>query len=365
MKTNKLLQWILGAAATSAATITVADDWSWNVTERPPLLENPVIVDVSHVKPEHTAGWRRHLRPDPPQNPILCHGLFYKVQLNDGVDGIVHMSGNDALRYPVHVTGGRNVRIVGLHFELVTQPGCDIGELPNLPVEEHPNANIHPRFPGALAIRVQQSGVTFLEGLHIDVQGHEADCIVSRNPDPMTDAQARNQRDVIVQNTYCSGVEGHGESDIGDGIHGDFFQNQGRDPLRRLIFENVSMRTSQEGIVLHGGTSGRGTQSLVVRRYDYTWDPRFVGDDAYDHKFGLAFVGWPSSNWTLEDVYIDDPRDNLDYLKINNQRYGVSTWSEVKPHEAIRSGLPDNGAFAPPDQTGVNYVTPHEPVPGF
>ena len=285
------------------------------------------------------------------------------MSFEDDEDGIVYMSGTEPLRYPIHVTGGRNVRIVGLHFELETQRGCGVGELPNLPVDKHPNANIHPRIPWAIAVRVEQSNVTFMEGLHIDVRGHEADCIVVRNPDPMTDAEAKAQRDIIIQNTWCSGVEGLGKSDIGDGIHGDLFQNQGKDIMRRLVFENVSMRTSQEGIVLHGSGSSAGTRELIVRRYDYSWDPRYVGDDDYDNKFGLAFDGWPDKNWTLDDIRIDDYRD-LDYLIVRGQRYGNHKSERVKPHEAIRSGLPDNGAFAPPDRTGVNYVTPHEPVTG-
>ena len=63
-------------------------------------------------------------------------------------------------------------------------------------------------------------------------------------------------------------------------------------------------------------------ESLVVRRYDYSWDPRFVGDDAYDHRFGVSFVGWVRSDWTIEDIRIDDYKDGGDYLKINDQRYG-------------------------------------------
>ena len=346
----------------STAAAASADDWTWEVTETPPTLENPRIVDVSAVPTKHTAGWRRFLgEKQQPHNLLLCHGLYRRIDFKEGEDGIVYMSGDEPLRYPLHVTGGRNVRIVGLHFELVTQPGCDIGELPNKPVDEHPNASIHPRIPWAIALRVQQSHVTFMEGLHIDVMGHEADCIVSRNPPPMDDAGAKSQRDVIVQNTYCSGVEGLGKSEIGDGIHGDMFQNQGQDIMRRLVFENVTMRTSQEGIVLHGSGDSAGTKELIVRRYDYSWDSRFVGDDDYE-QFGLAFDGWPDMNWTLDDIRIKDYR-KLDYLIVRGQRYGNHSAGNVSPHEAIRSGLPESGAFAPPDKTGVNYVTPHDMIP--
>jgi hypothetical protein len=252
------------------------------------------------------------------------------------------------------------VRAVGLHFNLATQPGCGVGELPNRPVEKHPNANIHPRVPGSITLRMQQSGHTFLEGLHIDVNGHQADCIVSRNPDSMSDAKAQSQRDFTVQNTYCAGVEGHGATDIGDAVHGDFWHNQGRDVLRHLAFENVTMRTSLEGMVIQGASPA--TKSLLIRRYDYSWDPRFVGDDNYE-MFGLAAVGKPGPNFTFDDIRIDDYRGS-NYLKFNDQRYGDASSSSVQAHPEIRSGLPSQGAFALPGRTGINYVSPHGKLPG-
>jgi hypothetical protein len=344
------------SANMAKAMVTVAvqsGSSDWDVRETPPSLSNPVIVDMTTANTSWLDAYDIH-----------CGGLIYKVDIPDNRDAIVHMSGNKELKYPVQINGGRNVRVVGLQLKMVTQPGCGVGELPNRPIEQHPNANVHPRIPGAISLRVRQSGATFIEGLYIDVMGHQADCIVSRNPDSMTDAQAQSQRDVTIQNTACRGVEGMGASSIGDGVHGDLFQNQGRDIMRRLVFENVSHRTSQEGIVIHGGNPGfRGTKKLIVRRYDYSWDARFVGDDNYE-KFGLALAGVPGDDWTLENVRIDDYRDNGDYLKINDQRYGQSTSSNVQAHPEIRSGLPPEGAFALPERTGLKYVSPHGNVPG-
>jgi len=345
-----------------AWSVAGASDWAWDVTERPPVLSNPRHIDMSTVRPVHTVGWKRFLGMKSNRNSITCDGRLYRIDLGDDEDAIVTMSGSEPLRYPVHVRGGHNVRVVGLQIELVTQHGCDVGELPNRPVEKHPNSNIHPRVPGSIALRLQQSGTSFVEGLHVDVRGHEADCIVSRNPDWMTDEQARRQRDVVIQNTWCSGVEGQGKTDIGDGVHGDLFQNQAKDVLRRLVFENVSMRTSQEGIVIHGSGRFRGTDVLLIRRYDYTWDPRYVGDDDYE-RFGLALAGWPGDDWRLEDVYIDDYRDGQDYLKIGSQRYGNAKGSKVQPHPAIHAGAPPGGAYAPPERTGLRYSTPHSPLP--
>lgn len=323
----------------------------WDVTVKPPAMTGARKIDVSKVSPVKI-----------PSQSINCAGLVRDVKLGGSEDAVVYMSGSKPLRYPLRITGGRNVRVVGLEFAIVTQAGCGVGRLPNLPVASHPNANIHPRVPGGIVLRLEQAKTSFVEGLNIDVKGHEADCIVARNPDSMSSQQAQKQRDVVIQNTWCAGVEGMGNTRIGDGVHGDLFQNQGRDIMRRLVFENVSMRSSQEGIVLHGDGSLPGARSLLLRRYDYTWDPRYVGDDNYE-SFGLAFAGWPGPDWTLEDVRIDDFRSGADYIRIKDQRYGNSPGGDVIPHPQIRSGRPPEGAFALQQRTGTRYRSPHGGVP--
>ncbi len=345
----------LAAILLFLGSLANATDWQWEVTEKPPRLVNPVRIDLSQTNSGKISAWG-----------ILCAGSIYKVRLRRNDDAVIFMSGPDPLQFPVHITGGRNVHVIGLQIELVTQPGCEVGRLPNRPPSEYPNANIHPRVPGEMALRLQQSHVTFVEGLYIDARGHQTDCIVIRNPDDLDGATAQMQRDVIIQNTACRGVEGMGKTDIGDGVHGDLFQNQGRDVMRRLVFENVSHRTSHEGIVLHGDQKNglSATKTLILRRYDYSWDKRFVGDDDYE-RFGLAFSGDPGTNWFLENGHNDDYRDNGDYLIINGQRYGNSPSRQVLAHPEIRSGLPSEGTFAPPERTGLNYRSPHMAGTGY
>jgi hypothetical protein len=214
-------------------------------------------------------------------------------------------------------------------------------------------------------MRLQQAAVTFVEGVYLDVRGHETDCFVSRNRADVTGAVAKAQRDFIVQNTYCAGIEGLGPSKVGDGVHGDLWQNQGNrssENVRRLVFENVSALSSMEGIVLLGSANGmRGAAELVLRRFSYAWDPRYVGDDEYE-QFGLAFVG-NAEEVTIEDVWIDAYRDGGDYILLGDRRYGASSASSVEPHPEIRSGVPPGGGFALPQRTGVNYVSPHGGVP--
>jgi hypothetical protein len=296
---------------------------------------------------------------------LHCSGRIRQIDLGASEDALIYMSGNEPLRHPVHITGGRNVRVVGLQIELETQPGCGVGQLSNLPVASYPYSNIHPRVPGGVAIRMQQSGVSFVEGVYIDVRGHEADCFISRNPIGIIGASAKAQRDFIVQNTHCAGYEGLGKSSVGDGVHGDLWQNQGSPPenLRRVVFENVSARTSMEGIILLKSANGySGATELVLRRFDYTWDRRYVGDDSFE-QFGLALSGY-ADKITLEDVRIDDYRDGGDYFLFNDQRYGVVSSTNILAHVALKSGSPPEGAFALPERTGLNYVSPHGGVPG-
>jgi hypothetical protein len=327
---------------------------TWLTTEKPPQLTNPRLVDVSKLGTQQIVAYSLH-----------CAGLIRQVNLGASEDALFYMTGTAPLRYPLHITGGRNVRVVGLHFDLMTQTGCGVGQLSNLPVASYPRSNIHPRLPGGVAMRMQQSGVSFVEGVFIDMRGHEADCFISRNPAGIIGASAKAQRDFIVQNTHCAGYEGLGKSAVGDGVHGDFWQNQGSpiENLRRVVFENVSARTSMEGIILLRSANGySGAAELVLRRFDYTWDRRYVGDDSYE-QFGLALSGY-ADKLTMEDVRIDDYRDGGDYFLFNDQRYGSFTGTNIQAHPAIKSGSPPEGAFALPERTGLNYVSPHGGVPG-
>jgi hypothetical protein len=190
------------------------------------------------------------------------------------------------------------------------------------------------------------------------MRGHEADCFVSRNPEWMSGAQAREQRHLIFQNSTCLGNEGMGFIEgLGDGVHGDLFQNQA-EAVGRLVFENFTHRQSQNGVILQKRQGYMGAREFILRRFDYSWDPRYVGDDQHE-RFGLASHGYADS-WQFQDVYIDDYRDGGDYVFINDQRYGVSPGSQVEPHPGIHSGLPPQGAFALPEHTGINYSSPHD-----
>jgi hypothetical protein len=324
-------------------------DVVWNVTERPPTLENPRKIVIG--PDSNTTLW--------PAYNVVCAGKVIWIQLKDGEDAEIRFVGDKPLPYPLIIQGGRHSRVIGLNIKLQTQPGCEAGKLPNvMPDGTVNNTNsVHPRVPNGIAVSFNQSGISFVEGAFIDLNGHEADCFVVRNPPKMTSLQARSQRDFVLQNSACHGVEGLGKSDVGDGLHGDLFQNQG-EVLRRVVFENVTLRTSLEGIILHEWDGFKGAVELKVRRFNYGLDERFMTDDAYDHQLGTSLVGWADS-YTFDQIYVDDKRP-VGYLMINDQRYGDIAFHNILPMQGIFNGKSPGGEFAQESNLGSRYTSPHK-----
>src|SRR5690606_18036978 len=91
----------------------------------------------------------------------VCAGKRYEVTLDNNKDYIIRHQGTQPIRYPVAITGGRNVHILGLEIDLVVQPGCGVGQQsqPNTPGGK----NRHPLLPGGMALRVEQVMMTYVE----------------------------------------------------------------------------------------------------------------------------------------------------------------------------------------------------------
>ncbi len=319
----------------------------WSITTTPPRLSNPTNIELSaNTDLAVLDAWSVH-----------CAGYYHRIDLDQNEDAIISFDGGQALRHPVWIVGGRNVRVVGLEMALETQEGCDVGELPNIGSTAR---SIHPRLPGGMAVRLENWGTSFVEGVDIDLLGHEADCFVVRNPPSLDNAEARTTRHVVLQNTNCRGIEGLGRSSIGDGIHGDLLQNQGHDVISSLVIENVTVRTSMEGLVLHEWNGYPGARSLKIRRFDYAADSRYDNDDQFE-QWGAPFAAW-ADNWSLEEVYASTDA-KLTYGFVNDERWGERNFGNVRQHNGITEGAPPAGAFAPPSRVGRGYVSPHGGTP--
>lgn len=312
----------------------------------PPELIDPVLVQID--KNTRTNGVRDF-------DNVGCEGRIYLINIPDGKDALITAdAGLGPIKYPVWITGGRNVHVRGLELRPIVQPGCDVGEAHQMNDER---LNIHPRLVSAKAFRLQQSGTTYIEGVDIDLQGMEADCFVSRNPDDMQPAEAFKKRHIVIVNTRCTGIEGLDKSPVGDGIHGDFFQNQGRDDIASLVLENVTYLSSANGITLHNWHQNEGQPALFsMTNVNYGWDERYDDDDLYEIS-GLAFTGH-ASKVLLENVWLDHGKQ-LNYGILNGQRTGVVAQSnKIIKHAGLKAGKPATGDFAPANETGLEYVSP-------
>ena len=328
--------------------------FEWNVTEKPPVLENPLeyVLSADYKK----MGW--------PAYGAVGAGQIIRLVIPADRDARITFSGTTPITVPVLISGGRNVHIIGLHISLEVQPGNNTGELPNYVTNSDgsgswvPKSSVHPRCPLGGALYVGQANISFIEGCIVELNGIEGDCIIIRN-DPSTAAPdiARAKRDIIVQNCAFDGWESHGKSDVGDGIHGDLSQNQAEN-LRRLVFENVTALCSAEGITQHSYGGYNGCVDFKLRRFEYGPDDRYINDDPYDklQPLALAVTGIKTDKWSFEDVYIH----NGQYLNINSDRYGSVNSGTVVKYPGIYAGkLPNGERFAPKNFLGANYKSPH------
>ena len=325
--------------SSEAEPVSVADSsGGWDNTSTPPALQDPITIEL------HTNSPTAHLVDF---DNVGCEGKFHKIEIPSGRDALITMAeGSGPLIYPLWISGGRHAHILGLEVRPTVQPGCGVGEAHQI---NSSIPNIHPRMPGSKVFRVSQSGTTFFEGVNIELNGIESDCFVVRNS-----SNDFTSRHLYIVNSRCAGYESLDKTEIGDGIHGDFVQNQGEN-LDSLILENVTIRGSANGITIHAW-HGDKTNLIRMRNLDYAWDERFSYDDNYE-KFGAAF--FVSTHIAeFENTWINDGR-GYNFGFIDNERFGpTSDWGATIT-EGLFEGLPPFGEFAPAKTTGLNYVSPY------
>lgn len=317
----------------------------WKMTTAKPTLNDPLIYELSNSSPlVYLEDFDR----------LGCSGRAHRIDIPWGRDAKVTMDhAQGALVHPVWITGGNNVHITGLELAPKIQRGCGIGEAHQKDAPQH--ANIHPRLPGGKALRLEQKGHTFIEGVEIDLLGHEADCFVVRNYKESTPEFVKMYRDISIVNTRCTGIEGLDKSPIGDGLHGDFFQNQGED-IGSLTLENVTYETSSNGITLHQW--GRERPRFVkLINVNFGWDERYAYDDPYE-SFGLPFAIYADQTY-FENVWLDHGKGG-NYGFVNGERIGaIYQANYIERHESMFLGLPPFGDFATSENTGKEYISPY------
>ncbi len=351
---------------------------NWDMTVKPPVLVNPMTVVLSDKsETNHVSDF----------NQLGCEGKRYYIKVPAGRDAKITMSKDSGpLKYPVWITGGRNVHVVGLDLKLVIQSGCDVGEANNYPNKPDPAKktvdgrnfkNIHPRLPGGIAIRLEQEQTSFIEGVDIDINGMEADCFVVRNslnaedkkglyrdsngqirPSRSTLNKFVKQRHFKAVNTRCVGVESldNDHRGIGDGIHGDFLQVQGNENIGTVTLENIVYLMSGNGISIQR-YNGLNLTNLKMRNYYHSYDKRYATDDRYDRGAALIF-SLGADKYSFENVWTNEYLGNRNYGILNDFRVGASGQSGVKSMPGMFKGAPP-WDFAPSSQVGVRYESPY------
>ncbi len=340
--------------------LTVASA-QFDVSYTPPTLTNPTKIILS----------KGYQTTQTSSSEVYCgSGKIYELSFADDEDALITFDGGDALPYPVIIRGGRNVILRGLEMVMETQPGQEPGTR-NVGGKTNPHA-IVPTCRG-LGLDTKNAKVHWVEGLHLDMKGHDADGIVLNGRQSNTGITQ-----VVIQNSLIEGIEG---SEI---LHGDVLQLQ-TGTIKDLIFENITMKQSSEGITISYPVpvpSGIDASKLilvdnvVLRNMDYHVDTRYIADDDEDETiYGHFFAGFNNmdknppwimvKNFSIEGgIYINHSNPaNQYWFMIKDKHftspeqagkiiYGVTLESHPDVHY---NQSPSQGNFAITAEVGRNY----------
>jgi hypothetical protein len=214
----------------------------------PPALEAPIVFEDKC--------------PEDPGGPLNVNAY--------GRDVLIRLPTNRSCSRRLSVVHGRNVHITG--GELLY--GDDL--------------------PQAVSIGMSD-GITFIEGLHIDVNKRFADAI----------RFYRHTGTAIVQNTLIEGVSG-----IATGTHGDVVHAQGGGPLTELVLQNVSGYTGYQGLFTPYRTgTGHGAHKLRLDGVNLAYDPKVIVTKPlmllYIGDFRNTLDQPPDQGTDLADVFVD------------------------------------------------------------
>jgi hypothetical protein len=287
----------------------------------------------------------------------FCSGPGYVLNLNDGQDYIIRA--NARLPYPIRITGGNNVRLVGIEMDLSNADSECTGA---------GESSIY--VPGSHAIRVDNIGTTFFEGLYIDLGNNVADVLVVRNKiggyDALnkgyTEAQARGAHDIVIQNSVIRGYQSGPDPQLDE--HADFIQTQGLyEIFRDITIENVTVDSLSEGAIFLARGGYPLANSITMRNFDYRIDARWtpivtggpVMHTAKAFSYNNVFLGVD-----VVREYTVNTQCGTGCVQPCNGSEGIFC-----PTTPSTQGFADR--FASPGTagasnawTGVNYVSPHD-----
>jgi hypothetical protein len=271
---------------------------------------------------------------DPPAllNPIVYSGKCPEdaggpLNVNArGRDVLVNLPTTKVCGKRLSIVGANNIRIYGGKFVFT---GTD---------------------PQVVSIG-SSSGVTFIDGLHIDVNRKYADAI----------RFYRHTGSAVIQNTRIEGVSG-----VEAGTHGDVVHAQGDGPLTKLTLENVTGLTGYQGLfVPYRPESGHGTRQLQLNRVNLGYDPEVIVTKPlmllYFGSFYDSVDPPPDLGTNLSDVFVDGTVrsfrfERAVYARPTLDGFGCATFAPAhKVTGKVCGGLHSLGDFAPAAAVGLAY----------
>lgn len=328
---------------TFGLTLNIANSSSWDNIYEPPQLNNPrTFLSVEDLPVTES-----------PAFGVVCAGKIYRINSGDE-DVLVDLAGDEPLKYPLLIQSTKNVIVRAVTFDLAIQEGCGVNELPNNPTNLHPNSNVMARPPTGRVLGLTVKGVAWIEGVYIDANWQNTDCIVWSAPGSEIESYGQSSSFYLI-NSRCDHYDGHGKSDIGDSLHADLFQNQVGAPAE-LYFENVVAVTGNEGIINLNKTGS--SRRLEIRNFAYIEDTE---NQVGPVNFGpMLSTNVPDSGLKFENVWHNAPGPSV--WGPHNGSWPAN-W-RFDPHNATHAGIPGHEGiskgqppvdFAPVERIGNNY----------
>lgn len=200
------------------------------------------------------------------------------------------------------------------------------------------------------------SGITFIDGVNIDVNRKSVDAIRVHH----------HIGRMIIQNSFFKGMTG-----VPSGLHGDVLQAQADGPLQELTLQNVTAMTGYQGLFTpYRPNSGDGTHALKLDRINFSYDPSFSKTSGAKKPLMLLYLGSADNNYdrvpdrgtTLSNVFVDTSYwsgfhySNAIYAKPVAGSSSCATFDyKNKISGQACGGKPPGGDFAPAGKVGRTY----------
>ncbi|MGK2953263.1 MAG: hypothetical protein ACSLEZ_12870, partial [Thiobacillus sp.] len=272
--------------------------------------------------------------------PVLVNPVIYegKCPGESGLPNVVKSNGKDVfIKLPENkicsgklvVSGARNTRITGGQF-------------------------IYNDSAPAVITLDNSSGISFLDGLHIDVNKKYADAIRTY----------KHTGQIIIQNAFVKGISGTVKA-----THGDLMHAQGGGPLQELTLQNVTGLTGYQGLFApYRPSNGHGTRKLTLDRVNIGYDPGLSKSSGAGKPLKLLYIGSadnstdrvPDLGSNFSNVFVNGSYWNIAYYKTVYAQpiTGSSCATFEEKHKVsgqVCDGIPADGDYAPAARVGQNY----------